>query len=34
MRDDPCGAFTLDANGTRGNESGAGLSARECWKDR
>jgi type IV pilus assembly protein PilE len=34
MRDDPCGAFTLDANGTRSNESDAGLSARECWKDR
>ncbi|WP_322072093.1 type IV pilin protein [Paraburkholderia bannensis] len=35
MRDDPCGVFVLDANGTRGNEpSGAGLSARDCWRDR
>ncbi|WP_322055428.1 type IV pilin protein [Paraburkholderia bannensis] len=35
MRDDPCGAFVLDANGTRGNEpAGASLSARDCWRDR
>lgn len=34
MRDDACGAFILDANGTRGNESGASLSTRDCWKDR
>ncbi|WP_322095607.1 type IV pilin protein [Paraburkholderia bannensis] len=35
MRDDPCGVFVLDANGTRSNEpSGASLSARDCWRDR
>jgi type IV pilus assembly protein PilE len=34
MRDDPCGAFVLDANGTRSNESGAGLSTQACWSDR
>ncbi|WP_321958184.1 type IV pilin protein [Paraburkholderia bannensis] len=34
MRDDPCGVFVLDANGTRSNEpSGASLPARDCWRD-
>ncbi|WP_027817796.1 type IV pilin protein [Paraburkholderia bannensis] len=35
MRDDPCGAFVLDANGMRSNEpAGASLSPRDCWRDR
>jgi type IV pilus assembly protein PilE len=42
MRDDPCGAFVLEANGTRSNQApGANATApmtvrdtRECWKDR
>ncbi len=34
MHDDPCGVFTLDATGQRGNRSGAnGLApaSGECW---
>lgn len=35
MRDDPCGAFVLDANGVRSNEEASGTSpaTRDCWKD-
>ncbi|POR48448.1 type IV pilus assembly protein PilE [Paraburkholderia eburnea] len=35
MRDDPCGAFVLDANGVRSNEEASGMSpaTRDCWKD-
>ena len=43
MRNDPCGAFMLDANGTRGNQA-PGLAnaaapvtvpnSRDCWRDR
>jgi type IV pilus assembly protein PilE len=34
MRDDPCGTFTLDATGLRGNRNETGGSApptSECW---
>ena len=34
MRDDPCGVFTLDATGLRGNRSGANgvtLTNGDCW---
>ncbi|RZF30825.1 prepilin-type N-terminal cleavage/methylation domain-containing protein [Paraburkholderia sp. UYCP14C] len=34
MRDDPCGTFTLDATGQRGNRndaSGTTLTSSECW---
>ncbi|MBN3804414.1 prepilin-type N-terminal cleavage/methylation domain-containing protein [Paraburkholderia sp. Ac-20336] len=34
MRDDPCGTFTLDATGQRGNRNEAGGStpaSSECW---
>jgi type IV pilus assembly protein PilE len=34
MRDDACGAFTLDATGQRGNKNGAGgapPASSECW---
>jgi len=34
MRDDPCGAFTLDATGQRGNRNDAGgstLTSSERW---
>jgi type IV pilus assembly protein PilE len=34
MRDDPCGVFTLDATGQRGNRNGANGAAPasgECW---
>jgi type IV pilus assembly protein PilE len=36
MRDDPCGIFTLDATGLRGNRSAGGADASqpstsECW---
>jgi type IV pilus assembly protein PilE len=34
MRDDPCGTFTLDATGQRGNKndaSGATPTSSECW---
>ncbi|MCG5072944.1 type IV pilin protein [Paraburkholderia tagetis] len=46
MRDDPCGAFTLDANGTRSNQAPGAYAAapvtapvtvpnpRDCWRDR
>ncbi|WP_213299850.1 type IV pilin protein [Paraburkholderia sacchari] len=42
MHDDPCGAFVLDANGSRGNQIpgvdaatlAAAPSARDCWRDR
>lgn len=42
MRDDPCGAFVLEANGTRSNRApGASATApvtvpdsRDCWRDR
>ncbi|CAM2180037.1 type IV pilus assembly protein PilE [Paraburkholderia sacchari] len=41
MRDDPCGAFVLDANGSRGNQIpgnavtlAAAPGARDCWRDR
>lgn len=42
MRDDPCGAFVLDANGTRGNQlpgvdaatPAAAPNSRDCWRDR
>lgn len=42
MRDDPCGAFVLDANGTRGNQApgtnaaapGTAPKPRDCWRDR
>ncbi|MDR3097147.1 MAG: type IV pilin protein [Paraburkholderia sp.] len=46
MRDDPCGAFVLDASGTRGNQvpganaaapmtaPGASLNSRDCWGSR
>ncbi|WP_233847456.1 type IV pilin protein [Paraburkholderia sp. HD33-4] len=34
MREDPCGTFTLDATGQRGNRndaSGTTLTSSECW---
>ena len=34
MRDDPCGVFTLDATGQRGNRNGANgvtPASGECW---
>lgn len=34
MRDDPCGTFTLDATGQRGNKSdvsGVTPASNECW---
>ncbi|WP_322049125.1 type IV pilin protein [Paraburkholderia sp. J67] len=36
MRDDPCGAFVLDATGVRSNDAtGTSVPAsRDCWKDR
>lgn len=36
MRDDPCGTFVLDANGTRGNQAPGGPvpNSRDCWRDR
>ncbi|MFX1673138.1 type IV pilin protein [Paraburkholderia sp. A2WS-5] len=42
MRDDPCGAFVLDANGSRGNQMpgadaaalAAAPGARDCWSGR
>lgn len=42
MRDDPCGTFVLDANGTRGNQPpginaampGTVSNPRDCWRDR
>lgn len=36
MRDDACGTFTLDATGTRGNETigAAAPGTGECWRGR
>lgn len=37
MRDDPCGVFTLDATGQRGNRNGTTGStpaSAECWSTR
>jgi type IV pilus assembly protein PilE len=38
MRDDACGAFTLDATGARGNRTPAaevsGREAEDCWRGR